>query len=168
MAKHRMALTIMLVGLSLTGWALAASGKSKPTAASLEFLAGHWVADMWGGKFHAYYSTPEGGKVLSHSELRRDGKVAFFEFEKFEVRESVLVLDPFPGGSPAKGFVATQVAKSKVVFENPKKDYPTRIVYERKGAERLEVTLDDPHGGSEKTEVFRFKRPTAKGQSRPK
>lgn len=131
-----------------------------PSVEALAFLAGPWICDIWGGKFHAYYSTPQGGKVLSHSELRRDGKVAFFEFEKFEVRESKLVFDPFPAGTPAVGLVATSASKKKVVFENPKKDYPTRITYELVGKDRVNVTLDDPNGESGKTEVFKFERPT--------
>ncbi len=40
-----------------------------------------------GGTFTSYYSTPEGGKILSHSKLVAGGAIKFYEFEVFEVRD---------------------------------------------------------------------------------
>ena len=42
----------------------------------------------------------------------------------------------------------------QAVFENPAKDWPTRIVYHRAGPDRLVITLSDPHGTSDKVETF--------------
>jgi hypothetical protein len=131
-----------------------------PTAVQLDFLAGEWRGEMWGGTFEAYYSTPEGGKVLSHSRLIREEKVVFYEFEVFEDASGGVMLQPYPGGKRAVGFPVSEVddINRKAIFENPDKDYPTRIVYHRVAEDRLVITLSDPHGGSDKTEVFDLER----------
>ena len=137
----------------------------QPTAesklASMTWLAGTWSGEMWGGEFTAHYSTPKGGRILSYSVLRKGGKRVFYEFEVFEVQKGKLVYSPFPGGKPAVPLVLTKAEGSAAVFENPKKDYPTRIAFTflnyRKGDE-LRIVLDDPHNKSDKKEVFSLKR----------
>ncbi len=128
--------------------------------AGMEWLAGSWSGSMWGGEFHAFYSSPAGGKILSHSRLLKEGRETFFEFEVFEPRDGAVYLQPFPGGKKAVGFpLLSHDAKGrKAVFENPKKDYPTRITYHRVADDRLVITLDDPHGESGKVERFELKR----------
>ncbi len=130
------------------------------TIESMRWLAGNWAGDMWGGRFAAYYTTPEGGKIISHSKLLRNNKTAFYEFELFEVREGKVQLSPFPRGKAAVGLTLTScdAQARKAVFENPKKDYPTRIVYHREADDRLVITLTDPHGGSDKVERFALQR----------
>ena len=100
-----------------------------------------------------------GRQVLSHSRLlKADGQEAFFEFELFEVRGDEVYLQPFPGGRKAVGLSLADSGERKAVFENPDKDYPTRIVYERVADDELVITLSDPHGGSPKVERFELGR----------
>ncbi len=106
--KNRRTLLALVLALglvqpaSLLGAALD-DGKGAPTIEDLGFLAGTWSGDAWGGKFIAYYTTPEGGSVISHSKLMRGDEEAFYEFELFEVRDDVVHLQPFPGGQRATG-----------------------------------------------------------------
>lgn len=128
--------------------------------AEMGWLAGTWSGDMWGGRFEAHYSTPEGGRILSHSRLFVEGAERYYEFEVFEPGAELVRLTPYPRGKAADGFTLSEhdpVAR-KAVFENPEKDYPTRIVYQRVADDELVITLSDPHGGSEKTEVFDLRR----------
>jgi hypothetical protein len=125
---------------------------------SLAWLAGKWSGPMWGGEFVATYGAPAGGKLLSFSELRQGGKAAFYEFEVFEATAEGLVFTPYPRGQKKETFRLAASEASKAVFENPDKDFPTRIEYHRAGKERLVITLSDPHGKSGKTEVFDLKR----------
>jgi hypothetical protein len=128
--------------------------------AEMDWLAGSWSGDMWGGRFHAHYSTPAGGKILSHSRLLHGQEESFYEFEVFEARERVVHLQPYPGGKKAGGFElkSHDAGERKAVFENPDKDYPTRIVYHRAADDELVITLSDPHGGSDKVEHFKLSR----------
>lgn len=157
---HRVRAVALLGVLSVVSLLLAAAGDPpKAGAKDLAFLAGTWEGEMWGGTFRSTYATEE-WVVLSYSELRKEGKVEFHEFEKFDVVEGKLVFSPFPGGRPATTLTAIEVdAKArKAVFENPKKDFPTRIEYHRKADDRLVITLSDPHHEGGKTEVFDLKK----------
>jgi hypothetical protein len=114
---------------------------------------------MWGGDFHAHYSTPEGGLILSHSRLLKEGRESFYEFEVFGTMDDEVVwLQPFPGGNKAVGFRLKELDREarKATFEQPEKDYPTRIVYHRTAENELVITLSDPHGDSDKVEVFKL------------
>ena len=138
----------------------AARATPQQVLGELTWLSGTWQGPAWGGTFTAHYSTPDGGKILSHSTLEKDGRLAFYEFEVFEPKGEVVTMQPYPGGKRVTGFqLKTSDPKAyKVVFENPKKDYPTRITYHRPTEDNLVITLSDPHGKSDKTEVFNLKR----------
>lgn len=157
-------LVIALTVATLAGVALSEDKEKAETPAQvlarMAWVSGSWEGSMWGGTFRAYYSTPEGGKILSHSELLKEGKVVFHEFEVFEVAGDVLHYQPYPGGKKAGGFRLTECkpGSKKATFENPKKDFPTRIVFHRASADQLVVTLSDPHGTSDKVEVFKLAR----------
>ncbi|MEE8104147.1 MAG: DUF6265 family protein [Planctomycetota bacterium] len=130
----------------------------KKTLASMTWLAGEWRGNMWGGNFVAYYSTPVGGRILSESELLKDGGVAFYEFESFRAGKNDVIYTPHPGGKRAASFKLASHAENKAVFENPKKDFPTRVTFHRTDAATLVITLQDPHGGSDKKQEFVLKR----------
>ena len=161
--------TLVLCSLITIGSIALLTGSSHPggdraEAANLDamkWIAGTWKGKAWGGTFEAYYSTAEGGRVLGHSRLFKGDRVVFYEFEMFTTtKDGKIRLHPFPGGKKATGLRAPGVVKgeNKIVFENPDKDYPTRITYHRVSEDRLVITLDDPHGGSKKTETFDLKR----------
>lgn len=155
------AIALTLV-LPLGGPATATVGPTpEQSIAAMAFLSGAWVGQAWGGEFHAYYSTPDGGKVLSYSELSVDGKVVYHEFERFEARRGEVVFTPFPKGKPANELrlLEIDVVGGRVVFENPDKDFPTRIVYHRVSSDNLVIMLSDPYGGSDKIEKFDLRRP---------
>ena len=148
-------LSRMRIFLACSLLAVLAAGKDGGnTVASMGWLAGNWQGPMGDGTFAAHYSTPDGGKILSFSELRKGDRVAFYEFETFETKDGTVLLTPYPGGGKRASFTLTSVEEKKAVFENPKKDFPTRIVYHRAADDRLLITLSDPHGGSDKVQTF--------------
>lgn len=155
----------LLFGTVVTGLAVAAIAfdeKPRPAAslAGMDWLAGDWEGPLWGGTFHAYYSTPQGGRVMSYNTLTKDGKVTYHEFEVFEPAGDAVVFRPFPAGKPATTLTLTDCDREarKAVFENPEKDFPTRIVYQRVADDRLVITLSDPHNAPDKTQTFDLKR----------
>jgi hypothetical protein len=143
-----------------------ASPEAKPASgadqiAGMKWIAGTWSGPMWGGEFETWYCTPEGGKVISYSTLRKQGKLSFYEFEVFEVNsKGQVVFRPFPKGGAATPLILAEADASsrKVVFENKKKDFPTRITYHRVADDRLVITLSDPFGENKHEEVFDLRR----------
>lgn len=187
MNRHCFVILSVLSAATLSAFpASSPATESSHPISGLDFLAGVWRGPMWGGEFEAHYSTTAGGRVIGYSRLFRGERVAFYEFEVFQVDDGRapkppapggeagsqpaerpqasesdekpprVVLLPYPGGRPAVPLYLTSVdpAARRAVFENPGKDYPTRIVYHRVESDRLVITLDDPHGGGEKVEVF--------------
>lgn len=157
--------TIALVAVGFAPSVSSAPGDAPADVSKLDFLAGSWKGKAWGGDFHAYYSTPEGGKVLSSSELYQEGKIVFFEFEKFEVLDGKVRLRPFPAGQPAASFTldSLDAKKKSAVFVNPENDYPKRIEYTRAAKDRLVITLSNPDG---KTETFDLKTATTEAKDK--
>ena len=151
----------ILILILATAAVVVAQDETKPDAAerlaALKWLAGDWSGEMWGGVFHAYYSTPEGGRILSYSRLEKGGKSVFYEFEKLDVQKDQVVYIPFPGGQRKEHFLLTKSAAKSAVFEQPEKDFPTRIEFVRDG-DVLRITLSDPHNKSDQKEVFVLKR----------
>lgn len=122
----------------------------------LKWIAGTWSGAMWGGTFTAHYSAPADGIMLSYSELKKSGRTAFYEFERFHDSDAGVFYTPYPRGSQKETFKLMRSDKELAVFENPKKDFPTRITFRRKG-NALTITLSEIKG--DKKEIFALKRP---------
>lgn len=157
-ALRHLILVIALLVTPATGGKEGLSPKKQ--IAEMHWLAGTWEGKMWGGTFVAYYCTPDGGKVMSYNKLIKKGAVAFHEFEVFEVENGKVVFHPFPGGKKATSLTLTEcdLKAKRVVFENPQKDFPTRIVYHRVADDNLVITLSDPHNDSKRVQKFDLKR----------
>ena len=67
-----------------------------------------------------------------HRDIR-SGKKTWFEFLRIEKRGDSLVYVAMPGGGTPTEFPATKVEATRIVFENPKHDFPQRIIYWKDG-----------------------------------
>lgn len=151
----RTSLLLMMMTLVL----LPATGAESYSVDELSFLTGHWTGKMFRGVYTARYTAPGGGVLLSYSELQREGETASFEFERFHVKDGKLIFTPYADGRPGTSLFLTTLDKveRKATFENPDKDFPTRIVYHRIADGRLVITLSDPHNDSDRELVFDLK-----------
>ena len=145
---------ICLIGIALVSGVLAGCS-STHEGANLNWMEGRWSAQAWGGELRADYVARDDGLVIGHSQLFKDDQAVYHEFEVFGRDADGMWVVPHPGGKPAERFELASRSAKRLVFENPDKDFPTRIVYERKG-DKLVITLSDPHGDSGKEEVFEF------------
>lgn len=135
-------------------------------AAALEWLAGRWLGTVEGARgvsrFEAHYTTPQGGAVLGMSKSFGEGdRLLWFEFERFEVREGVLSVTPYPNGRPSVTFKlkSYDAAAKKAVFANPEHDFPTEISYQRVADDRVQLVVSGPtQAGSSSVMVFDLSR----------
>ena len=130
-------------------------GEHGSDLSQLKWLAGTWQGKMWGGVFTAHYSVPSHGTVLGYSELKRDGKLALYEFERIHDTRVNVLYTPYPRGQKKETFRRAQAGKQSIVFENPKKDFPTRITFSRE-KDTLTITLSEIEG--DKRQVFLLER----------
>ncbi len=145
---------LILAFLLITSSAIAES--PQPDVASLSWLSGEW--EMEG--FKAHYTTPEGGQIFSVSRYFKDGKVSFFEFEHFYIKEGDLFVTPYPKGEKSDAFklVNFDPAVKKAVFQNPDHDWPKELSYERISEDRLLILVSGPQDGTMRIEKFDLKR----------
>ncbi len=123
-----------------------------PTKAAIGDVA--WLAGAWVGKkssgasIEERWSPPLGGAMLGVSRTVSRGKMTGFEFLRIVERGGGLVYVAQPGGRPPTDFVLTEVTPTRAVFDNPRHDYPKRIVYELSADGRLRATIGYMKGGT--------------------
>ena len=88
------------------------------------------------------------------------GKMGAFEYLRIVERDGGLVYIAQPGGATPTEFVLTELSPTRAVFDNPRHDYPKRIVYELSAEGGLSATIGFTKGGSPRR--FEFKREGSK------
>ncbi len=148
MAQRGMGLRVFLLLGATMAAGLGAVEPRKVSIEDLSWLAGSWSGEVRGAKaasrFEAYYTGPKGGVILSTSKaFRPEGQLAWLEFERFEVRDGVLTVTPYPGGRASVPFTLVEhdPAARKAVFANPDHDYPNRLTYQRVADDRLLIVV---------------------------
>jgi hypothetical protein len=112
----------------------------------LAWLSGTWVSETKGGWTEEVWTSPRGDMMLGTNRSGKGDKASAFEFMR--IAPDGLGRISFwasPGGKTPVAFPMTSSKAGEIVFENPKNDYPTRIVYRRKAA-MLEATISGPEG----------------------
>ncbi len=103
--------------------------------AGLEWLSGSWVGKAGDGTtLEEHWTTPVGGGMFGVGRGQRAGLTTSFEYARIEARRdgSVVYVASPRGGTPTE-FERAAGDPSEIVFENPKHDFPRRIVYRREG-----------------------------------
>ncbi|MBM4113967.1 MAG: hypothetical protein FJ253_11470 [Phycisphaerae bacterium] len=105
---------------------------AKAVIGDLAWLAGDWVGTRRSGSsIEERWSPPRGGALLAVSRtVNASGKMVGFEYLRILERDGGPVYVAQPGGKTATEFVLTEFSASRAVFDNPRHDYPKRIVYE--------------------------------------
>lgn len=66
-------------------------GSEKATLKDIEWLAGNWTGEAFGGTFEENWSNPSGGSMLFNFKLVVDGKVVFYELGHIIEKEKTLL-----------------------------------------------------------------------------
>lgn len=122
-----------------------------------------WIAGAWMGKrstgssVEERWSPPLGGAMLAVSRsVNANGRMFAFEYLRIVERDGSLVYVAQPGGAKATEYVLTEVSSTRAVFDNPRHDYPKRIVYELSPEGGLHATVGYARGGTPRR--FEFQR----------
>lgn len=128
---------------------------AKAAIGDLAWLAGAWVGTRGetGSSIEERWSPPLGGAMLAVSRtVNKNGKMVAFEYLRIVERDGGLVYAAQPGGARATEFVLTELSTEKeskhAVFDNPRHDYPKRIVYELSADGGLSATIGYMKGGT--------------------
>jgi hypothetical protein len=131
---------------------------AKATISDLAWISGAWVGKRSSGtEVEERWSPPKGGAMLATSRsVNTSGRMSAFEFLRINEREGGLVYVAQPGGAPPTEFILTEWSSKRAVFDNPRHDYPKRIVYELTESGGLVATTGYIKGGTPRR--FEFKR----------
>lgn len=135
-----------------------------PTAAKALISSVAWLYGNWSGNrgssgtttIEERWSPAAGGSMLGVSRTISRDRLSAFEYLRILERDGGLVYIAQPGGAPPTEFVLTQVTERRMVFENPRHDYPKKIVYELQGDGSLVATIGYTRGGTPRR--FEYKR----------
>lgn len=132
-----------------------------PAKAAIGDLA--WLAHAWigtrtsGSSIEERWSPPLGGAMLGVSRtVNSSGKMVAFEYLRIVERDGGLVYIAQPGGKTPTEFVLSELSPTRAVFDNPRHDYPKRIVYELSAEGGLNASIGFTKGGTPRR--FEFKR----------
>lgn len=131
----------LLAGAAALGLA-AVEDREKTALDHLAWLQGTWEGPFEGGTWESVYSSPEAGMMLSMSKEWKAGRISMFEFERFTWDGGKVVLVPYPYGNASVEFelVDFDPKVKRARFANPEHDFPTDLIYERKG-DRLVIDV---------------------------
>jgi hypothetical protein len=131
---------------------------AKATIQDLAWLSGAWVGKRSSGSsVEERWSPALGGSMLAVSRtVNTKGRMVAFEYLRIVERDSGLVYVAQPGGAKPTEFVMTEVTPTRAVFDNPRHDYPKRIVYELSADGALSATIGYTKGGTPRR--FEFQR----------
>lgn len=91
---------------------------------------------------------PAGGALLGMSRTVRDGKTVAFEFMRIgSGADGTLAFFAQPSAKPAATFALASLTDSAVVFENPRPEFPQRIVYRLESPGRLRASIEGMRDG---------------------
>jgi hypothetical protein len=146
------------VGLYRHAKDIALPEPAKAGIGDLSWLAGAWIGTRGTNgttSIEERWSPPLGGAMLATSRTVSRGKMSMFEYLRIVERDGSLVYIAQPGGATPTEFVLTELTKSRAVFDNPRHDYPKRIVYELSADGVLSATIGFTKGGTPRR--FEFK-----------
>lgn len=154
------------IGLYRHAEDIALPAAAKAAIGDVAWLTGAWVGTRSSGSsIEERWGPPLGGAMFAVSRtVNSSGKMVAFEYLRIVERDGGLIYIAQPGGKPPTEFVLTELdagkgaenAPRRAVFDNPRNDYPKRIVYELSPEGGLSATIGYMKGGSPRR--FEWKR----------
>ncbi len=150
------------ITVALWAWAMPAPMRAgdKPPADldRLAWLAGSWVERKQGVETEGHWIAPKGGIMLGVNRTVRAAGKTSFEFVRIARTSSGISYFASPAGRPATEFPLIEAGDKKAVFENPKHDFPTRVIYwlDKEGA--LHARIEGMIGGKMRSQEWRWEK----------
>lgn len=115
--------------------------------ADIAWLSGAWVGTRGSSSVEERWAPPRGGAMLGTSSTVKGERLTAFEYLRVLERDGGLVYVAQPNGGSSTEFVLTALDTTRAVFDNPRHDYPQRIVYELSADGALSASIGFLHGG---------------------
>jgi hypothetical protein len=134
------------------------AGAAPTDLSELAWMAGSWTGVEDGVEMEEYWQTPKGKSMLGlHRDIAK-GRTMSFEFLRIEATAEAVTYWGSPEGRAATPFRLIELKGKRVVFENPKHDFPQRIIYWLDNADVLHAKIEGTQGGKSSSMEWSWKR----------
>jgi hypothetical protein len=114
-----------------------------PPLSAVAFMTGCWTGPSQNGAtIEEHYSEAANNLMIGMTRYVRAGQVVDFEFTTIERSDTALVMTPRPKGVKSDSFGLKEITDGRAVWENPKHDFPQRIIYRRGATGELVARIE--------------------------
>lgn len=139
--------------------ACAAARAEESPLSSLAWMAGCWASESGEPGSGEQWMPPAGGTMLGMGRTVKNGKTVEHEFLQIGTNsEGQATYTAHPSGQKEATFVATELAKGAVTFENLEHDFPQRVIYKALPGDRLAARIEGVRDGTLRGIDFPMKR----------
>ena len=154
--RLRMHRTLTIVALvAMTTSPLAAQ---RSQVSSLSWLAGCWQMRSGGATIEEQWMGPRANSMMGMGRTTRGDSVVSAEFVRIYSSPRGLVYAASPLGQTPAEFVVKSTGAREIVFENPRADFPQRIMYRAVGRDSLTARIEGTIGGQLRGQSFSYRR----------
>ncbi len=150
---------VLAVALFALHQADSAQQSTNTDITGLSWIAGSWVMEHGGTRVEELWTPPRAGTMMGVGRTMKGDQTVFFEFFRIASTPDGIVYFASPGGRhPPTPFKMTEMTDDKVVFENPKHDFPTRISYWKEKDGAMGAKIEGKRNGQDASENWVYKR----------
>ncbi len=132
-------------------------GSEKATLKDIEWLAGNWKGEAFGGQFEENWSKPSAGSMLFNFKLVADGKVVFYELGHIIEKDKTLLYQIKHFDSNLKGWEEKDQSEDfRFIKKEKNRMYFDHFTFEK--VSDNEVNLYAYFEDSKEEVVFNFKK----------
>ena len=129
------------------------------TINDLAWLKGCWISNRNDRAITEHWLKPAGGTMLGISRTVADGKTVEFEFMQIRAEANGEIrFIAKPSGQPEATFKLIKGSAREVIFENPRHDFPQRVIYRLQSDGSLLGRIEGVSKGKEKAVDFPMSR----------
>lgn len=150
-----------LIFLSAALWISCQKSGQKNLLADAQWLVGNWENKAPEGQFSEIWSQGENGVLNGKSYFIVNKDTLFSENIELSQKDDAVFYTATVKGQNNNQPVAFKLTSSKpgeLVFENPKHDYPQKIVYKKVNDDSLVAIISGSQQGKQSLEQFPLKR----------
>jgi hypothetical protein len=140
---------ILLFVYAISMAAAASADEKKPALDDLAWLTGSWSEKKEGVETEEHWIAPKGGIMLGVNRTTREKGKTSHEFLRIMERpDGGIAYLAQPSGAAITVFPLKELKGKHVVFENPKHDFPQRIIYRLDEQGRLVARIEGETNGA--------------------
>jgi len=130
----------------------------KVTMSDLAWLAGCWDGSTASRESLEQWMKPSGQTMLGMSRTVAGGKTVAYEFLQIREQGGGIFYIAKPSGQAEASFKLVKYENNEAVFENPKHDFPQRIIYRLEKDGSLAAAIEGMSNGKLKKIDFPMRR----------